>query len=178
MKPIRKVLLGVALFFFIILGVGWILPSSFHVERQILINAQPDAIFTHIGDLHNWQKWGVWFERDPQMEVTFSGTAGTVGMTSSWISESQGSGEMEIIAIEPNKMMSYRLFFPEFGMGSTGKILLQSQGDKTLVIWQDFGDVGSNPINHYFAALMDTMIGPDFEQGLENLKTLTESEKR
>lgn len=175
MKPIRKVLLVVALFFFVVLGVGFLLPSSFHVERQILINAQPKDVFLHVGDLKNWQNWGVWFERDPNMAITYTGQAGAVGMTSSWISDSQGNGEMEIIEIKPNQMMAYRLFFPEFGMGSTGKILLEAQDKGTLVTWQDFGDVGSNPINHYFAAFMDKMIGPDFEQGLDNLKALTEN---
>jgi hypothetical protein len=39
----------------------------------------------------------------------------------------------------------------------------------------DYGDVGSNPVNRYFALFMDNMIGSDFEIGLENLKLLSES---
>lgn len=175
MKMVRKVLFGIAILFFLILGIGLLLPSQFHVQRQIVINASADEVFPYIVDLQKWKKWGVWFQRDPNMEITYGGEVGKVGMKSNWISDAEGSGQMEITEISENEEVIYTLYFPEFDMGSTGKLTLQQQNDKTLVVWQDYGDVGSNPINHYFAAFMDSMIGPDFETGLENLKMLVEN---
>ena len=59
-------------------------------------------------------------------------------------------------------------------MRSTGALTLIPSGKGTEVTWTTAGNVGANPINHYFAALMDRMVGPDFEGGLANLKALAE----
>ena len=155
--------------------VGFLLPSEFRVERSITINAPVEKVYPKVADLKQWRQWGVWFQRDPQMTVTYQGRVAAVGMKSSWQSDSEGSGEMQIKTLIPNKMMVYSLYFPEFEMGSTGEFEFIDQGQQTRVVWLDYGDVGSNPVNRYFAVMMDSMIGPDFETGLANLKVLVES---
>ncbi|MCC2615846.1 SRPBCC family protein [Aestuariibacter halophilus] len=175
MGAVKKLLILVISLFIVLLVIGFMLPSTFKVERTITIDAPASEIYPLVVDLQAWQQWGVWFQRDPQMEVSYTGPDSEVGMRSSWSSESEGSGTMEIIAAETDKRVVYTLYFPDFEMGSTGELVLQPQGDSTVVTWMDYGDVGSNPINHYFAAMMDSMVGPDFEAGLENLKTLSEN---
>lgn len=174
MQALKKIIYGFAIVMVLIVVVGLFLPSEFRVERSITVNATPDKVFQHIVDLKQWRNWGVWFERDPNMQITYTGNQSQVGMKSSWISEQEGSGEMTIKAIKPNEKVVYDLYFPDFDMGSTGELTLVREGDKTNVIWADYGDVGGNPINHYFAVMMDGMIGPDFEAGLANLKALVE----
>ena len=159
----------------IALLVGFLLPSQFHVQRQIKIAAPPETVFAHIANLRAWRKWGVWFQRDPNMNVTYSGPEAAVGMQSVWQSEQEGSGQMTITALKLNEKIVYDLAFPELGMGSTGELTLSAQDGVTTVVWADYGDVGDNPLYRYFALLMDGMIGPDFEAGLENLKSLVES---
>ena len=51
---------------------------------------------------------------------------------------------------------------------------LEPSGQGTRVTWTNQGDVGTNPINRYFAQAMDRLVGPDFETGLKNLKALAE----
>ena len=68
----------------------------------------------------------------------------------------------------------YTLHFPEFGMRSTGQLTLEPAGNATRVTWSNEGDVGANPVNRYFALMTDRMVGPDFEGGLANLKSLAE----
>ena len=174
MRALKAATIGLALFTIAFVVVGFLLPSEFRVERQITVNAKPDIVFAHIADLRAWQKWGVWFQRDPNMKVTYSGEAGAVGMKSSWVSAQEGSGEMTVTEIVADQKVVYNLYFPEFDMGSTGELTLYLDGDNTRVVWADYGDVGSNPVHHYFALLMDSMIGPDFETGLQNLKRLVE----
>ena len=43
------------------------------------------------------------------------------------------------------------------------------------VTWFNQGDLGWNPVSRYFGLLMDKMMGPDFEEGLENLRRKAES---
>jgi hypothetical protein len=59
-------------------------------------------------------------------------------------------------------------------MRSKGAITLEPAGGGTRVTWTNTGDTGGNPLKHYLAASMDRMVGPDFEQGLANLKALAE----
>lgn len=176
MTLLKNMFIGIVLLFVVLIVVGFFLPSEFSVQRTVVIEAPAEEVYPHIVDLKQWKNWGVWFARDPQMKVTYSGTTAALGMKSSWQSEQEGSGEMTITALVPNKNVTYSLYFPDFDMGSTGELqLVESQG-VTTVTWKDYGDVGSNPINHYFALMMDSMIGPDFEQGLSNLKTIVENQ--
>ncbi|MFT4940128.1 MAG: hypothetical protein ACI88A_003180 [Paraglaciecola sp.] len=174
MKILKKIFLVVAGLLLLLLIVGFLLPSEFKVQRSISIKAPASEVYKHVVNLRKWKTWGVWFKRDPTMLITYSGAEGDVGMTSKWVSEQEGSGEMVIIALEPNQRFIYSLYFPEMDMGSTGEFIFKESNGQTEVIWLDYGDLGSNPINHYFSLFMDQMIGPDFEVGLENLKTLAE----
>jgi uncharacterized protein YndB with AHSA1/START domain len=174
MKVIKNILLVVAGLLLLLLIVGFLLPSEFKVQRSIVINAPVSEVYKHVVNLRNWKAWGVWFKRDPTMLVAYSGAEGNVGMTSKWVSEQEGSGEMVIIALEPNRRFIYSLYFPEMDMGSTGEFIFKEKNGQTEVTWLDYGNLGGNPLNHYFSFFMDKMIGPDFETGLENLKTLAE----
>jgi hypothetical protein len=109
------------------------------------------------------------------MKLDYSGPDRAIGMRSEWKSETEGNGEMEITQLEHNKRVLYRLYFPEFDMGSSGVVEIESTDNGSTVIWRDEGSVDNNPINKLFVLMMDSMIGPDFEMGLENLKVLVEN---
>ncbi|GGD68536.1 SRPBCC family protein [Lacimicrobium alkaliphilum] len=175
MNILKKSLTVLLLLLLILVGIGFVLPSEFRVQRDIVIEATPQQVYARLEDLRKWQDWGVWFKRDPDMQLRYEGPDSGIGMRSVWQSDAEGSGQMEIIAAEPNKRLVYSLYFPEYEMGSTGEFILTEQDGGTKVTWQDYGDVGPNPFMHYMALMMDSMIGPDFETGLENLKTLVES---
>ena len=109
------------------------------------------------------------------MQVEYSGPIKQVGMKSEWVSVSEGSGNMVISAVEPNKRLVYALSFPDFGMQSTGEMVLSSTKEgKTEVTWMDYGTLEGNPMQRYFLLGLDSMIGPDFEAGLNRLKKLSE----
>lgn len=160
-----------------LLAIGLMLPSEYRVERQVIIQAEPEDIYPNVVDLKAWPMWGVWFKRDPNMQVSYSGADRAIGMTSSWRSETQGDGEMEIIDLKHNRRVTYRLYFPDFDMTSTGELTFENADEGTLVTWSDAGDMGLNPVNRYMALFIDGMIGPDFEMGLENLKTVVENQQ-
>jgi uncharacterized protein YndB with AHSA1/START domain len=175
MKAIKLTSLVLTLLLVLFFLVGVFLPKHFYVERKLIIDAPAPQVFQHIIDLREWKKWGIWFKRDPNMQVTYSGPDSAVGMKSSWISAQEGSGEMTILDITPDSKMVYSLYFPDFDMGSKGDLMVVAKGQQTEVSWSNYGDLGSNPVNGYFAMMMDGMIGPDFEAGLANLKELTEN---
>ena len=175
MAILKKILIGIGALIVALLIIGMFLPKQYTVERSIIIDAQPEDIYADVVNLREWKNWGVWFKRDPNMVVSYSGPDRAIGMRSSWKSETEGDGEMEITQLEHNKKVVYRLYFPEFDMGSTGVFEFVSSPEGTMVTWRDEGEVGNNPIDRYFVLMMDSFIGPDFEMGLENLKTIIEN---
>lgn len=175
MGALKKLLVVVGAVILLFVVTSFFIPNDYSVERKVNINAQPSEIYPYVVDLREWQKWGVWFKRDPNMKLDYSGPDRAIGMRSEWKSETEGNGEMEITQLEHNKRVLYRLYFPEFDMGSSGVVEIESTDNGSTVIWRDEGSVDNNPINKLFVLMMDSMIGPDFEMGLENLKVLVEN---
>jgi uncharacterized protein YndB with AHSA1/START domain len=175
MSLLKKSLIFFATLFLGLIVIGFLLPSHYKVERSVIINAPQHQIFPHISNLKNWQNWGVWFKRDPNISLVYSGEIGRVGMKSQWVSDNQGNGEMQILAVEDNRRLIYSLYVDDAEMTSTGEFVLSKVEQGTKVVWMDYGDVGNNPISRYFAFFMDYLIGSDFEMGLENLKLVVEA---
>jgi uncharacterized protein YndB with AHSA1/START domain len=174
MKIVQWVLAGVgAIALAIVLG-GLFIPSTFKVERSVQINAPADRIYDYVVEPRKWKDWSVWTKRDPNMRILYSGPPFGMGARWSWESKQEGGGSMEFTRVEPNRSVEYSLSFPEFNMRSKGAITLEPAGGGTRVTWTNTGDTGGNPLKHYLAASMDRMVGPDFEQGLANLKALAE----
>lgn len=174
MSVLKKLLVLVGVLITLFVATSFFISKDYSVERTIVINAEPSEIYPYVVDLKEWSKWGVWFKRDPNMELEFSGPDRAIGMRSEWKSETEGNGEMEITQLEHNRRVLYRLYFPDFDMGSNGAVEIKPTSNGSIVTWRDEGTVDNNPINRYLALMMDGMIGPDFEMGLENLKILAE----
>ena len=157
-----------------IVAVGFFIPSTFSVQRSAEINAAPRKVYDLIVEPKKWTEWSVWTRRDPNMHITYSGPPFGMGAKWAWVSKSEGTGSMEFTRVEPDKAVEYSLLFQDFNMRSTGALRLEPAGNSTRITWTNTGDVGGNPVKHYLAMMMDRMVGPDFEAGLANLKTLAE----
>jgi Polyketide cyclase / dehydrase and lipid transport len=179
MKLIIKVF-GVLVGLWVILVlVGFLLPGHYRVERSIVINARPAAIYPLVADLKAWRTWGVWFARDPDMKISYSPATTEVGAWSQWTSKSQGDGKMTISAVHPNDDFEYTMEFSDIGLVSRGTMaLLPGPGGGTSVTMAMDGDLGRKPLYRWFGVFMNKLVGPDFEAGLANLKRVAEAQPR
>jgi hypothetical protein len=163
----------------ILVLVGFILPGHYRVERSVVINARQERIFPLVGDLRAWRQWGVWFARDPAMQIEYSPATTEVGAWSHWRSKNQGDGRMTITAVHPSDAFEYRMEFEDVGMVSRGTMALApAPGGATRVTMAMDGDLGHNPLYRWFGVFMNKLVGPDFESGLANLKRLGEAPAR
>lgn len=175
-----KILGGLAAAVLVAFMAGFVLPSQVHVERSLLISASPTEIYPLISDLNQWDAWSPWADKDPNAEMTISGSG--IGQTMEWHSEDPqvGNGTQEVISLESPNYVNTHLDFGDQGMADA-TLKLTPQNDGTLVSWSLDSDMRAGvptlqqPISTYFGFLMDGMIGKDYEQGLNNLKTLAES---
>jgi hypothetical protein len=179
MKILLRVLLGLVGLAVVLVLVGLVLPGHYRVERSVVIAAKPAAVYPMVGDLKAWAKWGVWFRRDPAMQIAYSPATTGVGDWSAWTSKSQGSGKMIISTVQPPYDFQYRMEFADMGMAASGDMVLAPVGaGSTQVTMSMEGDLGRNPVYRWFGLFMGKMIAPDFDQGLANLKGIEEAPAR
>jgi uncharacterized protein YndB with AHSA1/START domain len=174
MRIVKGIAIFVGAFIGSILIVGFLLPSRYDVMRATIINAPAEKVYALVASPRQWPRWSVWNERDPNMKITYTGPESGKGATWAWDSKTEGQGAMEFNEAEPYRRVEYILTFPGFGSRTLGALTLQPEGTATRLTWTMRGDVGGNPLKHYFAALMDRMVGPDLEGGLARLKALAE----
>ncbi|MGS2723283.1 SRPBCC family protein [Porticoccus sp. GXU_MW_L64] len=170
-----KILKGLLLLVLLLVVVGFILPGSTHVERSTIINAPKSEVFAYLNDYQKFNLWSPWVAKDPDTRYEFSGPASGVGAKMSWQSDSDqvGSGSQEITVSRPSE---YLETFLDFGSQGTAVAYfkLSDDGDATQIIWAFDADHGWNILARYFGLMMDGLVGPDYQAGLENLKRVVE----
>ena len=174
MKIALYILGGLAVLVLLLAVIGLLLPRRYRVERSAVIKARPEVVFAQVADLRAWKNWGVWFERDPQMQITYSETTAAVGGWSEWKIKSQGNGKATLTRLTPPTEVEYSLQFEGMGFASQGNFTLIPRTDGVRVVWADTGDLGLNPISRWFGLFLDRMIGPDFAAGLAKLRSFCE----
>jgi hypothetical protein len=171
---LKKILVSLAVVVILFLSVGFFLPSSYEVKRSVVIESGSAGIFPFINNLKKWQEWTPWTrEKYPQMVMSYSGPDYGIGAESSWVDEENGNGKLIIKQSNPESGIDYELTFDDYAP-SQGRITMVKEGDFTRVSMELKGDLGNNPIGRYFGLFMDSAMGAQFEEGLENLKKLVE----
>lgn len=174
MKKILYIIIGLLAVYLILCLAG---PSSVKVERSTEINAPADAIRAKITDLKFFhESWSPWTEKDPAMQVTYSGEPGKEGHAMSWISDHKevGKGSMTYRYTHHDTVMQ-TLHFDGQGDAQVYHVVSADGDTKSKVTW-----IMQNDVPFFFKAVMlfmniDKMVGPDFEKGLSKLKTAMES---
>jgi hypothetical protein len=172
-----KILIGIAGLVAVFCVVVALQPSEFSVSRSAVIAAPAPVVFTKVNDLHTWQEFSPWAKMDPNAKVAFAGPAAGEGASFTWAGNNQvGEGTMTVIESRPAERVRFRLdFLKPFKSTSEALFTFEPDGAGTRVTWTM---TGRN--NFMFKAVglfidCDKMIGPQFEQGLANLKTLSET---
>ncbi len=153
---------------------GYFISPKFSVTRSVVINAPAEKVYAMVANPRGWKEWSVWNRRDPAMKIEYSGPESGAGAAWAWQSKSEGDGKMTFTAADPPKLVAFDLYIPDFGTTSKGELRFVPEGSATRVSWTMNGDMGTNPLFHWFALGADSMTGPDFEGGLANLKALAE----
>lgn len=176
MKLLKILFLVLTLFIVLTVAISFLLPREVELFRATEINAPVEQIYPILIDLHQFNRWSPWFERDPEAEFTFSGNETGVGSKMSWRSDNPevGSGTQEITAITHNSEVRIHLDFGDQGEADAHYLLEPTVNGGTRITWGFRTDLGENPLARYFGLMFDRWIGPDYERGLANLKAMIE----
>jgi hypothetical protein len=157
----------------LVVGISFFLPSTYHIERTVSIDAPAEQVHRLTSDFRNgWPQWEPWAETDDSIETTYGDVVAGVGATQFWTSR-DGHGMLTITACDVTRGVEYDMAFNVDQYISKGKLSYTSTASGTDVTWEMDGDV-SGVIGKYFGYMMDSTVGPMFEKGLANLKTAVE----
>ncbi|GAA0194592.1 SRPBCC family protein [Fulvivirga kasyanovii] len=178
MKALKVI--GVILGILILIGLILYLsgPDKYYMERSIVINASPAVVYDELNSYENFNKWSPWFTKDPNTKYTYEGPKTGVGTKMTWTSDHKevGTGSMWIVENEENKMVNSRMAFGGYpGEPNARFVLEDAENGATKVTWTYEEEL--HGIAPAFAVFFDleSMLGPDYEKGLSDLKTYIES---
>ena len=177
---LKKILIGLALVVAGFIAYVSTRPDTYHVERQALLTAPPEAVYAALADFKTFTQWSPWQKRDPAMRTTLSTPSGGVGATYAWEGNKDvGKGKMTITeATAPSRVRQKLEFLEPFASQADTSFDLAPEGTgATKVVWSMDGKANFMSKAMSVFMDMDKMIGKDFEQGLANLKRVVESAK-
>jgi hypothetical protein len=162
------VLIGVAAFLF----VGFVvLDGKYDVSREVTIQAPSSAVHKQVGDLREWPNWLPFTKHDPSVKTTIVQPTG-VGANQHWTSDN-GNGKLTFTASDEQKGVDFDMLFDE-KWASKGSLSYAPTGEQTRVTWRMTGQ-NNDFMGKWMALLMPTMMGPMFEEGLQDLKNKVET---
>jgi len=176
-KILKTILFGLlALLVLLVLG-GLLLPSSARIQRTVVIQAPPAAVFEVVNSFKRFNDWSPWYDLDPAAKYVYSGPEQGVGARFEWTSKKPevGEGSQQIIESKPYQSVRTRLDFGPQGTAETEVAIVPvEQGSE--VTWSFESQFGYNLMQRYFGLMYDGWIGADYEKGLGKLKTLLEAD--
>ena len=174
---LKKILIAVAALVVLFLAFVVMQPNEFRVSRALKIDAPAADIFPYVNNQSKWAKWSPWLKLDPKMQTFFEGEVEGVGSVYKWSgNKDAGKGTSTIVESKANQFVKFKLDFEEPMKGtSTSEFIFAPESDKaTIVTWTIYGE------NNFAAKLMgliyncEESVGGMFEEGLNNLKTVSE----
>lgn len=178
---VKKVILGILAVILVVVVVVCIViarqPDELRITRSLEMNASTDKIFEQVNDFHKWDAWSPWAKIDPNMKTTFSGPDSGVDSTYSWVGNDKvGEGKMTIKSTHPPKQVVIDLeFIKPFAAKNLTEFDFKAEGGKTNVVWTMVGKKNFMMKAFCLVMDMDKEVGGDFERGLAQLKTVSES---
>jgi hypothetical protein len=151
-------------------------PDVFTLQRTASINSTPERIFPFINDFRQWTIWSPFEKMDPDMKRDYGAIPAGKGATYAWGGNKNiGAGSMEILEVPAPQRVTIKLDFTRpFSAHNIAEFTPEPAGDVTNVTWSMRGAVP------YFAKIirafmdMDKMVGTQFAEGLDKLKTAAE----
>jgi hypothetical protein len=172
----KKIIIGLSVLILIVLALAFMQPATYSVTRSIAIKAPPERIQPLISDFHNWPLWSPWEKLDPAMKRTFSGATKDIGAVYAWEGNKDvGRGRMEVISLaQPTKVGIKLDFYEPMESAAMTDFVLDAKGETTTVTWTMSGKTDFIAKVMGVFVSMDSMIGPDFERGLSQIKAVAE----
>jgi Polyketide cyclase / dehydrase and lipid transport len=178
MNILITILLVLAATVALFLIIALIVKKDFTLEKQVIINKPKTEVFNYLKLIRNQEQYSVWVMKDPNIKIVYTGTDGTVGFTSSWVSDDKnvGIGEQEIIRMKDGESMEVEIRFKKpfeaTNYARTSVTAVDANQTKVSNLFYGKSKFPMNVMNLF----MDKLVGKDMQQNLENMKNNLEKQ--
>jgi len=161
----------------LVLLVGAVLPRRVQVKRSTVVAAGRDTLFPLLASFkRGWTRWSPFGpQRDPTVQLVFSGKDHGQGAVQRWTSQKMGDGQMTMLSADPERGVAYDLQLMGGKFRSGGQIDLDADPGGVRVTWSSTIDLGPNPLMHYLGLMIRSGMGQAFDEGLATLKREAET---
>ncbi|MCX6315986.1 MAG: SRPBCC family protein [Bacteroidetes bacterium] len=158
-----------------LLLIALIMPSSYNVEKNIIIAKPVSTVKDKIADLNYYSKWNPWQQMDPSSVQTITGTPGMPGHKYAWSGKKVGVGSLTLLNQDEKHIHFDLEFLKPWKAQAKDNWLFESWGDgsETKVTWQNSGALPW-PMARLMGPLLNKNLNHQFEAGLNNLKKMCE----
>ena len=146
-------------------------PDRTHIERSIQVQGTVADLEPHVVDFTTFVSWSPWADLDPDQVNTFSDPPSGLGAWYAWEGNADvGKGRMDLTLVEPGRVTHHLTFIEPIPAEADASILWVEAGDGLQVTWTYDAE------NDFMAKAMslfldmDSLLGPDYEKGLDALK--------
>jgi len=177
MTRLLEILISLAIVAVLFTVVGFILPSSRHLENSVETNRKMPIVFDTLNSVRRFKDWNPAVAGDPKIKITLSGPASGVGARVSWDSEEKalGQGSWTISKSEPGKLVAYDIEDIDRGHNKRSEFTFTptGKGGRNLQITQTYDvDYGMNLLGRYSGLYVTSNVGEKMKLGLASLSNM------
>jgi hypothetical protein len=175
MKIFKIIVFGIVGFIALLFLIALFIPNDYTVSVSTTIDKPKKVVFDYVKMVKNQENYSIWVMQDPNVNMIYEGTDGTVGFKATWDSKDDnvGAGSQQITAISEDRIDVDLHFERPMKGDDKASTLLESVSDNQTKVTAEFYGHSSYPMN-----LMNFIGGniiKDAEtQNLANLKKILE----
>ena len=177
MTRLIEILISLAIVAVLFVAVGFLLPSSRHIENSVETNRKLTVVYDTISSFRRFDDWNTLALRDPGMDKKLVGPEEGVGARLEFDSDVKevGEGSWEIIEAVPNKSVTFRINDDKVGKNKVTKFILEPTGrnNRNVKITQIYDvDYGMNLLGRYAGMYVSSNMGQDMKLSLSRLSNM------
>lgn len=160
----------------LLLIIAAVLPKSVNLKAGTTIQAPKQVVFDYVKLLKNQENYSVRVMQDPEVELSYSGTDGTVGFIAARKSDDKnvGIGEQEIVKLVEGESYEVELRFEQpmqaTNYAATSVEAISETETKVVNTFRGYAPRPTNLLSYLFLG----KVRQDMQQNLENLKNILE----
>lgn len=175
MKIFRFILIVIGIFIFLLFAIPFFLPNRAYSEREIVINQPIDSVYYYLLNLDNFKDWNPWTDMEKDLVLSVTNNNKDVGSKIEWDGDSLGSGYLERIELQQNKLIKSKIVFIKPWKSEANDIMhFEKINEKSTKVRWGMQMALDYPFGRYFNFFYDDMVGKDHEKGLAKIKELLE----
>ncbi|ULQ51864.1 SRPBCC family protein [Flavihumibacter fluvii] len=174
---LQSILIVIGVIIAVVFLLALIMKKEFTITSEVLINRPKDMVFDYVKHLRNQEKYSKWVMADPNVKLTYTGTDGTVGFKSAWVSamKNVGIGEQEITKIAAGEKYEVEIRFEKpFKATNQAVTTTEAISPGQTKVTTTFKGRSAIPMN-LMTAIFSKMVKKDMDENSMNLKRVLEN---